>query len=754
MAISKVILNGETQMDVTGKTVTAGSMLSGTTALKNDGTDITGTIASKTSADLTASGATVTAPAGYYASAASKSVASGSAGTPTATKGTVTNHSVSVTPSVTNTTGYITGGTKTGTAVTVSASELVSGTKTISASGTTDVTNYESVSVASGSAKTPNTTITANPTVSVNSSGLITASVSKTQSVTPSVSAGYVSSGTAGTITVSGSGTNQLTTQAAQTIHPSTTDQTIASGKYLTGAQTVKAVTTTNLTAENIVQGVTVKIGDSTDDDCVASVTGTAETGGDDFIITLTKNASTGIWEPDCTFAEAQAAYDGGKNVAFEASLDGLPLPCGEDSRTSYNIKYFVFELVVTSNGAVFNYFDYTWNSYGINAQNPYPYYDTSSATATPADVASGKVFYNADGYQVGISTYSDDLKALITHPSSYTFTFPDDITTIAPYAFFMWDYVNITSIPDSITSIGQNAFGSCRGFKAPNLPSGITRIEPSTFTNCLSLELTSLPSGITYIGSSAFQGDTKLKLSSLPDGVTTIGGSAFSGCDNITISSLPSSLTTLGSSAFQSCELITVSAVPSGVTRIESSVFRGCESIQTITLHDGVNYIGANAFTDCISLTSVYCSGIVTTLTTAAFTSSTNTKPSALRTAQFPNMAISSLSSAFGNTTATHACTVLELVDIGNTSAIAANAFANCNKLQTLILRKTGSICTLSNVSAFLNTPMRGYNSLSGTIYVPSALISTYQTATNWSTIYGEGHVTFAAIEGSQYEL
>jgi len=48
MAISKVILNGETQMDVTQKTVTAGAMLSGTTALKNDGTDITGTIASKT----------------------------------------------------------------------------------------------------------------------------------------------------------------------------------------------------------------------------------------------------------------------------------------------------------------------------------------------------------------------------------------------------------------------------------------------------------------------------------------------------------------------------------------------------------------------------------------------------------------------------------------------------------------------------------------------------------------------------------
>lgn len=43
MAIAKVILNGVTQMDVTQKTVTSASMLSGTTALKNDGTDIVGT---------------------------------------------------------------------------------------------------------------------------------------------------------------------------------------------------------------------------------------------------------------------------------------------------------------------------------------------------------------------------------------------------------------------------------------------------------------------------------------------------------------------------------------------------------------------------------------------------------------------------------------------------------------------------------------------------------------------------------------
>lgn len=154
-------------------------------------------------------------------------VATGTAGTPTATKGTVSSHSIAVTPSVTNTTGYITGGTINGTAVTVSASELVSGTLSITSSGTKDVTNYASASVASGSATTPATTITANPTISVSSSGLITASVSGSQSVTPSVSAGYVSSGTVGTVTVNGSATSQLTVYNGEHHQPTPSGYTV-----------------------------------------------------------------------------------------------------------------------------------------------------------------------------------------------------------------------------------------------------------------------------------------------------------------------------------------------------------------------------------------------------------------------------------------------------------------------------------------------------------------------------------------------
>lgn len=129
--------------------------------------------------------------------------------------------------------------------------------------------------IASGSATTPATTITANPSISVSSSGLITATTSTYQNVIPTVSAGYVSSGTAGKITVSGSKTQQLTTKAATTYNTSTTDQTIASGTYLTGIQTIKAVKTSGISAANIKAGTLVKVGDTNDDDRIINVTGT-----------------------------------------------------------------------------------------------------------------------------------------------------------------------------------------------------------------------------------------------------------------------------------------------------------------------------------------------------------------------------------------------------------------------------------------------------------------------------------------------
>ena len=105
------------------------------------------------------------------------------------------------------------------------------------------------------------------------STGTNTLTLTKTVSVTPNVTtAGYISSGTAGNASVSL--TASVTTKAATTYNVSTSNQTIAAGTYLTGAQTIRAVTHT-ATAAKIAAGQTITIGDAGSATRIANLTGT-----------------------------------------------------------------------------------------------------------------------------------------------------------------------------------------------------------------------------------------------------------------------------------------------------------------------------------------------------------------------------------------------------------------------------------------------------------------------------------------------
>ena len=197
MATNKVIINGVTYSDVSEINIpknpsgtakffdnsdatinSGGQMLDGVTSYGANGVKYTGNIATKTGSDLTASGDTVSVPAGYYASATSKAVAAGSAKGPT----TVSGSSASV------------------------------------------------------------------------STGANTLTLTKSVSITPVVTAGYVSAGTAQSASVTL--TASVTTKAAATITPSTSNQEIAAGTYLTGKQTISG--DANLLASNIKSGVSI----------------------------------------------------------------------------------------------------------------------------------------------------------------------------------------------------------------------------------------------------------------------------------------------------------------------------------------------------------------------------------------------------------------------------------------------------------------------------------------------------------------
>lgn len=149
-----------------------------------------------------------------------------------------------------NVTAYADGVKITGTIESKSATDLTVSGATV----TVPAGNYEeqaTKSVASGSATAPATISGTSASVST---GTNTLTLTKTVSVTPTVSSGYVSSGTAGNSSVSL--TASVTTKAAATYTPGTSNQEIAASTYLTGKQTIAG--DANLVASNIVSGKSI----------------------------------------------------------------------------------------------------------------------------------------------------------------------------------------------------------------------------------------------------------------------------------------------------------------------------------------------------------------------------------------------------------------------------------------------------------------------------------------------------------------
>lgn len=149
---------------------------------------------------------------------------------------------------------------------------------------------------------------------------------------------------------------------------------------------------------------------------------------------------------------------------------------------------------------------------------------------------------------------------------------------------------------------------------------------------------------------------------------------------------------------------------------RPHDKLFQYCKKLTSVNLPKA-NYIGASSHENNISLESIKYPSAATVYT-----------------------------SSFIN------ATKLKCVDIGITTNFArTTAFKGCNSFDTLILRGN-EMSTLSNINNFDGGAF-AEGASGGTIYVPSALIESYKTATNWSVLYEAGRCNFVAIEGSEYE-
>lgn len=173
-------------------------------------------------------------------------------------------------------------------------------------------------------------------------------------------------------------------------------------------------------------------------------------------------------------------------------------------------------------------------------------------------------------------------------------------------------------------------------------------------------------------------------------------------------------------------------------ITKIGQYAFRGCTKVTSMSFPK-VKSVASNGMYGCTKLTSVDLP-VVTSIAGDALNNCSN-----LSSVNIP--LIESLTSY-----SFRSCVALAFIDLHEIGSIAANAFYGCSTLATIVLRKKDAICTLEATSALGNTCFASGKS-GGKVYVPEALIESYKTGTNWSTLYAAGTCEFVAIEGSEYD-
>ena len=358
----------------------AADLLLGKQLIDSEGKVVEGTILTKTSSDVTASGGTITVPAGYYASQINKSVSTAArADTIMSVATDDTNDTITITASNDQGTGYVTGSNKTAT-------------KTI-----TLTTNGATVTASDGSksiSKSVATATRANTTISVTADDAnhkLTITGSNTQS------AGYVSDTSAKTasttITLSASG---------KTVTATATDGT----KISKDVSTVdRANTTISTTADDTNDTITIT---ASNNQSTGYVTGSNKTATKTISLTASgatvtaSDGTTSITKSVATATQATPSItvDSNGKITASATQTAGYVSAGTKSATSQLTTKSATTITPTkSSQTAVSKNVYTTGAITVGAI-PDEYITTSDATAAAEDIMLGETSY-VDGEKI-----------------------------------------------------------------------------------------------------------------------------------------------------------------------------------------------------------------------------------------------------------------------------------------------------------------------------------------------------------------
>lgn len=174
-----------------------------------------------------------------------------------------------------------------------------------------------------------------------------------------------------------------------------------------------------------------------------------------------------------------------------------------------------------------------------------------------------------------------------------------------------------------------------------------------------------------------------------------------------------------------------------SGVTRLRDGILAGATALKRVSFPDVIT-VASSAFNG---------SGVESMYLPKAESFGGNS----INNSKITVLALPSLKGSIGTNNLVYA-RLLQVLDIGpQMTRLQGQSIRENTVLDTLILRSSTAV-TLDNINALSGTKFDSAGT-GGTLYVPSALISSYQAATNWSTILGYTNNNIQAIEGSIYE-
>lgn len=615
-----------------------------------------------------------------------------------------------------------------------------------------DVTIYP---VQGGSATTPDTTITATPSISVASDGTITASVSESESVTPTVEAGYVASGTAGTITVSGSATSQLDTQGATTITPSASQQTaVAAGKYTTGEVVVSAVQSgtegTPTASKSAVSNHSVTV--------TPSVTNTAGyiSGGTHTGSAVTVSAS------ELVSGTLSVASSGTKDVTNYASAS---IPAGT-AGTPTATKSAVSNHALTVTPSVTNQTGFITGSTKTG----------SAVSVSASELVSGDKEITANASNIDVTDYAT-------------------VSVAVPTSSNLQAKTNISPSTSSQTITADTGYDGLSSVQINAMPTG-TAGTPTATKGAVSNHSISVTPSVTnsagYISSGTINGTAvSVSASELDTGTKSITANGNNqdvvgyAAVNVNVpntyaagdegkvvqSGALVSQTSATYTTNNTYDTTTVSSVTVNVSGgggiTADGVASGTEPSGAVTISSDVTTIIERAFWKNTGMTSLviqgspytgnYCFGQCTNLVSVIAPNLTALKYSYYNSAQYTFQGCSKLETvvfpSFGNQVVDSYnfgnCPKLWGFDIYDVNKFGSSVFENGTLFTTLVIRRTSSVPQLSSTNAFSNTPFAS-NGSGGTLYVPSSMISSYQSASNWTTILGYANNSIKSIEST----